>query len=1551
MTTSRRLAPLPLLLIGLAALAALVLIPWVVHAQATNQDATGRPVVLASAQGAGILFADTEGIADGNGLPIVIVVGAYATFHWSYQWIRVDGMTETNVGANSASYQPVEADVGKLIKVRVSFTDGDNFSEDVTSLPFGPIVEPPPSGPPSTLVSNTGQSASATATADITQRYAVGFRLGDHGQGYEISSVSIELAAVPSSLTVSLWSGGVEGGLQANTANKLFDFAKPSSFAVGLNEFTAPAGAFAYQNVNYFIVLSGFGTTLSIKETTSDDEDAGGETGAVIYDKSAVRALSDTIPWVASGSRANALRLAVEGSRRTSGILASNYAQDRVDTNQEVISVGDKIGFGIELGAADRYLIRGVSINMDDSTPLGSGFTNPLVLRSGSRTGAVQFSLVNTRKASGLGVWTAPQGATVTGGTGGQEYVFDHPVGLDSSGGKKRRRDAILERVAGADSDGVDAPAAAGVSFTGGKGDAAIADPLMAVLGVPLHAMVQNLGQTDDGYRSVGGTNKVLSQGFTTGSDAYVLQGIGVNIEGSGGNVPDGSASVSVAVHADSGAKPGAKLFDLLSPTEYAAGHSFFEAPRGTELEGNTSYVMVWSHLSGTVHRMRKTGSNSEDSGALTGFSIANTFYQGADLDNMAADPGSDVLEIVVYGSIGNGSPTGRPAVYPSAEGAGILLADTFGIDDPNGVLVYSDRDSAFVRLEDWSYQWIRVDGETKAETGIGADSLTYQPVDADTGNLIKVEVSFTDQAGYPETVTSLPFGPIAEPAGPSGPLSTLVSNTRQSASAMADITKQYAMGFRLGSHGQGYEISSVSIELAAAPSSLTVSLWAGAPDGYTHSTAAQNKLFDFENPPSFKVGLNKFTAPAGAFAYQNVNHFIVLSGFGSSLKVMETTSDAEDGGGETGAVLHDSARERALGSTAHWVGLIDFGADGSDPADDTVIRPAPTSRDSVLRVEVEGSRRDSGILASNYAQVVDEQEIVSVDDEIGMPINLGAADRYLIRGFSWLADATGLASIVKGTFERRPPMFNAFDLRSGKKTGSDLGAKLFGLIPTRYGDGINVWTAPQGATVAGSASYLVYNHYEVRPLDAILTRTWGTSSKVDDMPTAEGVSLSGGVEDFAGRPLMAFLGEPLVAMVQNLGQTDNGYVSVGHPDYQVLSQGFTTGSDSFGYRLQGIGINIEGSDNANGDAQLPGGPTSVSVAVHADSNGKPGAKLFDLVSPTEYAPGHSFFEAPPGTNLAPNTSYVLVWSHKRGHWHRLVRTTGNGEDSGARSGASAADAYYGGGNVGSLSVQSAGNALEFAVYTVVLDKAPFVEGGIPVPLSWVHIPDGAYAGYQFRALFVTHRATQATSPDIDDYNAWVQVEAGAKYSNHIIEAPKVAEQFRAVVCTKEMDARTNTGMTGIGVPVHWLNGGWEDNPTLVANSNSQFYGGEWVNTKYGAYVTGNSAYFHKNYMIWTGCDSVGDTHPEGYMASETGMVAVGTPRDPDHAPLGPDAPDAPDFMGVEAFNHRPLYAISPILTVVGGEHSILGPRNVRGEVDEKTRALTLSWDPPRGYE
>ena len=144
-----------------------------------------------------------------------------------------------------------------------------------------------------------------------------------------------------------------------------------------------------------------------------------------------------------------------------------------------------------------------------------------------------------------------------------------------------------------------------------------------------------------------------------------------------------------------------------------------------------------------------------------------------------------------------------------------------------------------------------------------------------------------------------------------------------------------------------------------------------------------------------------------------------------------------------------------------------------------------------------------------------------------------------------------------------------------------------------------------------------------------------------------------------------------------------------------MVAQGFTTGSNPAGYRLQGIGVNLVSDDN------LPDGPTSVSVAVYsAAADGKPDTKLFDLVSPTEFAAGHSFFEAPPGTHLDPNTSYVLVWTHLGGTTHRLQLTLSGNEDDGALTGFSISDMHFTGGNVANVSPFSSTTSLEIAVYT-----------------------------------------------------------------------------------------------------------------------------------------------------------------------------------------------------------------------------------------------------------
>lgn len=52
---------------------------------------------------------------------------------YSYQWMRVDGATETNIGTGSPTYTLVAEDLGKRIKVRVAFVDDRGNYETLTS--------------------------------------------------------------------------------------------------------------------------------------------------------------------------------------------------------------------------------------------------------------------------------------------------------------------------------------------------------------------------------------------------------------------------------------------------------------------------------------------------------------------------------------------------------------------------------------------------------------------------------------------------------------------------------------------------------------------------------------------------------------------------------------------------------------------------------------------------------------------------------------------------------------------------------------------------------------------------------------------------------------------------------------------------------------------------------------------------------------------------------------------------------------------------------------------------------------------------------------------------------------------------------------------------------------------------------------------------------------------------------------------------------------------------------------------------------------------------
>ena len=90
-----------------------------------NNHATGAPTISGTPQVDQTLTADTSAIADEDGLTGV---------SYSYQWVRSDGTSDGDIeNATDSSYAVVSADVGRTIKVRVSFTDEAGNQESRTS--------------------------------------------------------------------------------------------------------------------------------------------------------------------------------------------------------------------------------------------------------------------------------------------------------------------------------------------------------------------------------------------------------------------------------------------------------------------------------------------------------------------------------------------------------------------------------------------------------------------------------------------------------------------------------------------------------------------------------------------------------------------------------------------------------------------------------------------------------------------------------------------------------------------------------------------------------------------------------------------------------------------------------------------------------------------------------------------------------------------------------------------------------------------------------------------------------------------------------------------------------------------------------------------------------------------------------------------------------------------------------------------------------------------------------------------------------------------------
>ena len=131
----------------------------------------------------------------------------------------------------------------------------------------------------------------------------------------------------------------------------------------------------------------------------------------------------------------------------------------------------------------------------------------------------------------------------------------------------------------------------------------------------------------------------------------------------------------------------------------------------------------------------------SSESIDLTAPSTVGTYYYGACVDSVTgeSDTTNNCSSSVTVTVQENSAATGAPTISGTAQVGQTLTASTTGISDADGL------DNVT-----YSYQWLADDAEID-----GATSSTYTVQSTDNGKVIKVRVTFTDDRGNEETLTS----------------------------------------------------------------------------------------------------------------------------------------------------------------------------------------------------------------------------------------------------------------------------------------------------------------------------------------------------------------------------------------------------------------------------------------------------------------------------------------------------------------------------------------------------------------------------------------------------------------------------------------------------------------------------------------------------------------------------------------------------------------------------------------------------------------------------
>ena len=751
-----------------------------------NTAATGVPTITGTAQVGETLTAVTTGIMDADGL---------TSPTYTYQWIRVDGSEADIASANSSTYTLDAADLGKTIKVKVSFTDDASNTETLTSAATATVTAATVTPVSGVLVSNVGQTPFDFVELNLLDA-AQSFTTGDNATGYTLTSIELRFdsSASTDTPTVKLYSGSTNGTEEATLIGPaMLDADTTKNYA-----FTSSSTVTLGMSTTYWVVAEANTGSVRWIDTHSPSEDATPAAHWTIADGREDRSASSTGSFMTTAG--NPLLIRVNGttvatpttsSDATLSALALENASDdsaitisptfasgttsytaSVDNDVDGITIKPTVN---ESSATVEYLDSSdTAITDADAVKAGQQVS----LLVGANTIKVKVTAEDTTTTSTYTVVvtrnTAPTGAdkTVTIGSD-TAYTFEADdfgfVDTDAGATLVSVRiesvplagDLELNGTAVSLNDVIPSADIGDLTFTpapGGSGDAYASFTFKVNDGTDFSADVNTItfnvrDLSCEAPDFAGDGRRELWTGIVTVGDINSAA-YGFHTDESVGELDDTTFAI--------GRNSYTVDIAFVQSTTSSAGRLSFGLSGG--VNGNLTAGEV------AALQLHVCDTTVYDFSAAT--SSSNTYLWAGSLD--WSPP---VATRTLYLSLpANRDAMGEPEITGTAQVGQDLTADVTGITDADGLTgdLSTPTDDSNLGGVGYSYQWIRVDaGGTSNEEDISGEiAETYTLTDDDVGKKVKVKVDFTDDlngdeertsAAYPSsgTVTAVNTAPV----------------------------------------------------------------------------------------------------------------------------------------------------------------------------------------------------------------------------------------------------------------------------------------------------------------------------------------------------------------------------------------------------------------------------------------------------------------------------------------------------------------------------------------------------------------------------------------------------------------------------------------------------------------------------------------------------------------------------------------------------------------------------------------------------------------------